>query len=382
MLDGSKTATDARFFALALRVGVYCLLWFVTSIAVIYTNKYYLSHRDFAFPFFINLFTNVYSVLAALLVRRCSAGPRAPLERRDFWLGVPIGAATALDIGASNWALTRLPVSFHTVLRSSIPGVVLCFAIALRLERPKPLTVAAVALVCGGVGLASWGELAFDLFGFALALASIGFSALRWVLTQILVHRGAPAAHGGAADHHERLSRKPSPVATLLQVSPAACAATVPLVFIVDAPGLARSEWFADADLRLEILGYLTFTASCVFVLLLAEYALLQLTSSLTLSVLGIFKELLCIAGAVIVFGDAFTPLNAVGFAGCVGGLLAYHVSRVGAMRTELKATAQYDSPALNAVPGADVELRDDAEELGGYVSEAPFSKAAPQSYS
>ena len=66
----------------------------------------------------------------------------------------------------------------------------------------------------------------------------------------------------------------------------------------------------------------------------------------------------------------------------CVGGLLAYHVSRVGAMRTELKATAQYDSPALNAVPGADVELRDDAEELGGYVSEAPFSKAAPQSYS
>ena len=40
MLDGSKTATDARFFALALRVGVYCLLWFVTSIAVIYTNKY------------------------------------------------------------------------------------------------------------------------------------------------------------------------------------------------------------------------------------------------------------------------------------------------------------------------------------------------------
>ena len=116
MLDGSKTATDARFFALALRVGVYCLLWFVTSIAVIYTNKYYLSHRNFAFPFFINLFTNVYSVLAALLVRRCSAGPRAPLERRDFWLGVPIGAATALDIGASNWALTRLPVSFHLSL--------------------------------------------------------------------------------------------------------------------------------------------------------------------------------------------------------------------------------------------------------------------------
>ena len=33
-------------------------------------------------------------------------------------------------------------------------------------------------------------------------------------------------------------------------------------------------------------------------------------------------------------------------------------------------------------VSGADVELRDDAEELGGYVSEAPFSKAAPQSYS
>ena len=48
MLDGSKTATDARFFALALRVGVYCLLWFVTSIAVIYTNKTYMTHKGFA----------------------------------------------------------------------------------------------------------------------------------------------------------------------------------------------------------------------------------------------------------------------------------------------------------------------------------------------
>ena len=363
---------DRQFFTLTLRIALYCLLWFTTSISVIYTNKFYLTHREFSFPFFINLCTNLYSLVLALVVRRCSASP-VPLERRDFlrW-GVPIGASTALDIGASNWALTRLPVSFHTVLRSSIPGVVLCFAIALRLERPKPLTVAAVALVCGGVGLASWGELAFDLFGFALALASIGFSALRWVLTQILVHRGAPAAHGGAADHHERLSRKPSPVATLLQVSPAACAATVPLVFIVDAPGLARSEWFADADLRLEILGYLTFTASCVFVLLLAEYALLQLTSSLTLSVLGIFKELLCIAGAVIVFGDAFTPLNAVGFAGCVAGLLAYHVSRVGGMRTELKTVAQY-SPAIAAAEG-------DADELGGYVSEAPAPRFCSES--
>ena len=44
---------------------------------------------------------------------------------------------TALDIGASNAGLTLLSVSFHTVIRGAIPGLVLIFALALGLEKPE-----------------------------------------------------------------------------------------------------------------------------------------------------------------------------------------------------------------------------------------------------
>ena len=41
------------------------------------------------------------------------------------------------DIGASNAGLTLLSVSFHTVIRGAIPGLVLIFALIAGLEKPE-----------------------------------------------------------------------------------------------------------------------------------------------------------------------------------------------------------------------------------------------------
>ena len=48
-----------------------------------------------------------------------------------------------------------------------------------------------------------------------------------------------------------------------------------------------------------------------VFVLLAAEFAIVHLTSSLTLSILGILKELLTILLAAATHGDHLTPVHA-----------------------------------------------------------------------
>ena len=96
-------------------------------------NKYYLSVRDFRFPLTVNLFTNAGTLLFALMLKPCIAGPMSS----DMRLSVAIGIITALDIGASNAGLTLLPVSFHTVIRGAIPGLVLIFALIARLEEPE-----------------------------------------------------------------------------------------------------------------------------------------------------------------------------------------------------------------------------------------------------
>ena len=70
---------------------------------------------------------------------------------------------------------------------------------------------------------------------------------------------------------------------------------------------------------------------ACVFVLLFCEFGLVRLTSSLSLSVFGVVKELLTILVAAAARGDIITPTNLAGFFICAGGMLAYHSSKAGA---------------------------------------------------
>ena len=144
------------------RVACCCIVWFGSSIAIICelrtrtppaptpkltppallradTNKYYLSVRNFSFPLTVNYCTNTGTYLIALALnagRQCRASTPAPASR-DLRLSIAIGVITALDIGASNAGLTLLSVSFHTVIRGAIPGLVLIFALIAGLEKPE-----------------------------------------------------------------------------------------------------------------------------------------------------------------------------------------------------------------------------------------------------
>ena len=64
------------------------------------------------------------------------------------------------------------------------------------------------------------------------------------------------------------------------------------------------------------------------FLLLLVETKLVQITSSLTLSVIGNLKDCLQIAIVVVVFGEEISPLNVVGLILALGGIGAYNVTK------------------------------------------------------
>ena len=71
-------------------------------------------------------------------------------------------------------------------------------------------------------------------------------------------------------------------------------------------------------------------SAASLFLLLLAEFALVGLTSSLTLSIFGILKELATIALSALLLGDALNASNLAGFAICIGGAALYNYSTRG----------------------------------------------------
>ena len=79
-----------------------------------------------------------------------------------------------------------------------------------------------------------------------------------------------------------------------------------------------------------ELVAYISAVAALVFLLLLAEFALVGLTSSLTLSIFGILKELATIALSALLLGDALNASNLAGFAICIGGAALYNYSKRG----------------------------------------------------
>ena len=80
----------------------------------------------------------------------------------------------------------------------------------------------------------------------------------------------------------------------------------------------------------------------------LAEYLLLSRTSSLTLNMCGIVKELVSIGLAHVWAGDELTPMNVLGLALCIGGI-ALHV-RMKARVDERRKTQETDNACKDGV--------------------------------
>jgi drug/metabolite transporter (DMT)-like permease len=72
------------------------------------------------------------------------------------------------------------------------------------------------------------------------------------------------------------------------------------------------------------LLALLVGGGMLAFLMLLCELRVVQLASGLTLSVLGVLKEVLTVGASVILFGDTITTLKAAGLGLCVIGIGLY----------------------------------------------------------
>eukprot|EP00617_Octactis_speculum_P012278 CAMPEP_0185780310 /NCGR_PEP_ID=MMETSP1174-20130828/98687_1 /TAXON_ID=35687 /ORGANISM="Dictyocha speculum, Strain CCMP1381" /LENGTH=150 /DNA_ID=CAMNT_0028469821 /DNA_START=627 /DNA_END=1079 /DNA_ORIENTATION=- len=117
----------------------------------------------------------------------------------------------------------------------------------------------------------------------------------------------------------------------------------------MEAPKMLSDTSFSNEEILLTIL--LTLVGGfAAFLLVLAEVKLIQITSSLTLGVLGTSKELIQIVMAVLVFKDVVTWYNVIGLALAVGGTVIYNYVR------EDKEQEDID---YNPIAQADLELEE-----------------------
>ncbi|KAL5108185.1 hypothetical protein TcWFU_009392 [Taenia crassiceps] len=150
----------------------------------------------------------------------------------------------------------------------------------------------------------------FDLKGFTLVLIASALSGIRWTTVQKVTQQ---SIYG--------LS---NPIDVIYHTQPWMALVLLPLAFglegdeFLTSPFLFRSH---DYLIICQTLGYFVFGACLAFGLEAAEFLIVCNSSSLTLSIAGIFKEVVTLYLAATVNGDKYSPTNIAGLVMCLAGI-------------------------------------------------------------
>ncbi|RFU80296.1 nucleotide-sugar transporter [Trichoderma arundinaceum] len=358
------------------------LLWYMFSLSISLYNKWMFDEDrlNFAFPLFTtSMHMVVQFILSALVLyfipslrpqrshtsdmgrsRHETEASGATMSKMFYLTRVgPCGAATGLDIGLGNTSLKFISLTFYTMCKSSSLAFVLLFAFAFRLEKPTWRLVAIIATMTLGVILMVFGEVEFKIGGFVLVITAAFFSGLRWGLTQILLLRNPATSN---------------PFSSIFFLTPVMFLTLVSIAIPVEGFGplweglkVLSNEWGTFMTPL-----FLLFPGCIAFLMTASEFALLQRTSVVTLSIAGIFKEVVTISVASVVFKDKLTVINFVGLITTMIAIFAYNYLKISKMREDAQVqvhvrVTDVDAPSASA---SDFENDDSAEETAGLLQQ------------
>ena len=212
--------------------------------------------------------------------------------------------------------------------KSSSLAFVLAFAFLFRLEHPSVTLVAIIATMTVGVIMMVAGEVDFDVLGFILVILAAFFSGFRWSLTQILLLK-SPATS--------------NPFSSIFFLAPVMFLSLAILAVPVEGLAEVGKGLRILVETKGSLLGIciLLFPGLLAFLMTASEFALLQRTSVVTLSICGIFKEVVTISAAGIVFHDPLTPINVSGLLVTIASIGAYNYVKITNMRKNAQIEAQ-----------------------------------------
>ncbi|KAF1820545.1 TPT-domain-containing protein, partial [Dissoconium aciculare CBS 342.82] len=337
-------------------------LWYAFSISISVYNKWMFSadNLDFHFPLFItSIHMLVQFLLAALVLyllpqfrpkrpetdtvsasggvytrlhddtegQEVTADVKLqPLMTPWFYFSriSPCGTATALDIGLGNFSMRFISLTFYTMCKSSVLAFVLVFAFLFRLEKPTVKLCSVIGVMTVGVILMVTGEAEFNALGFFLVMSASFCSGFRWSLTQILLLRNPATSN---------------PFSSILFLTPVMFLALFLLAMPIEGPVQAVEGFRALCEARGTFYSILLllFPGTLAFMMVSAEFALIKRTSVVTLSVCGIFKEVLTISAAGVAFHDALSPINISGLVVTIVAIAAYNWIKYDKMTREAR---------------------------------------------
>jgi solute carrier family 35 protein C2 len=295
--------------------------WYISSSVLICCNKIMLSVLNVRLPLTITFihFSLMSFILAAAKAKWPSLIGPIKLPVGEFRkLILPIAVCTAGDVGFSNMSYSRVPISVMVVLKSSAPVCIYFLGVFMGLETFRWRTTGICLLIAFAIGF-SVPDRSLDgidsvssspdfMVGCFLVLGAVIFLGIRWVLIQ-------------------SLAAKYSPTQLLFLIQPPSALVLLPISILTEFDSsIIRNHFEVHRPWKLIalLIGSVLSAMKC----LLCEYQIVHQTSSLTLSVAGIGKEVLTLILSFIVFREEFTSRQIISIFISLIGILIYSIIR------------------------------------------------------
>ena len=284
------------------------LLTWTCSISVIMFNKYLLTVAGFRFPVLLTTWHQVFATVGTQVLGRTTnlldsrhdlhMSPRMLLRQV-----LPLGMLFSASLIFTNKAFIYLSVSYIQMLKASMPVVVLLVSVIFGLQPLTTSSFVKVLIIAMGVALASYGEASFNLMGFLLQSAGILSESLRLVTMQMLLSKS-----GSNMD----------PLVSLYYFAPICALFNAIVCFCVEFQTISMAQIYQVGLPLLLANGLVSFAlnVSVVFVV--------NRTSSLTLCLAGIIKDILIVNASMVIFGSQVTLTQTIGYSVAVVGMLWY----------------------------------------------------------
>ncbi|KAK9834834.1 hypothetical protein WJX81_002364 [Elliptochloris bilobata] len=311
------------------RAIAYLLLNLLSGTGIVFANKLVLSVLDFHFVYAL---TFVHSVVTMFGMGSFAAAGMFEVKVLRAWQVFPLAAAFVGYVVLWNLSLQLNPVGFYQLAKIAITPAIIAIEAVFYAKRPTRAELAAVAVLCVGVTLATVtdDQVTTNTSGLMAAVAAILCIAVYQIWA------GAKQKELGAGS-----------MQLMHQFQPHATGLLALMVVGVEPLGMPGAPHALGQG---TILGY-TYTPLAVAAILttavlgllvsLSTFLVIGATSSVTFNVVGHLKTVIILAGGFVLFNEAMPPKKLAGVALGMGGIIWYSYLKMnGKPATSAKAAA------------------------------------------
>ncbi|XP_044269319.1 solute carrier family 35 member C2 [Tribolium madens] len=290
--------------------------YYIPSICLTFYQRWLF--QTFHFPLVTVLVHMIVKFLLAVIIRavleRKQGKQRVMLEWREYLVAVaPMGVFSGLDIGFSNWGLELIKVSLYTMTKSTTVVFILGFSMLFKLEKKSWSLAFIVGMITTGLILFTYKATQFDTLGFLLLLLASMSSGVRWTCVQLLLQKSKIGMR--------------NPIDMIYHMQPWMIISVLPLAIWMEGPTIIKNCQIirtTDTSIIITLIFKILVGAFIAFFMEVCEVLVVGYTSSLTLSIAGIVKEVFILVLAVEWTGDQLSLINVVGLLICLSGITCH----------------------------------------------------------